>query len=132
MPQFALYRSMHTLRGNAPKATRTVVLSTEESVALEQVGLARTQAWSLHALTSLLQELSGHWQLLRQEAIQTVCREAGVASLPETMRPAVDARLNQNALARALRLALDAGREAMNLQMTLSYDPEAPPPTESE
>jgi hypothetical protein len=126
MPQFSLYRSMHTLRGSAPKATRTLVLSAEEAASLEQVGLGRTQAWSLHALTSLLQELSGHWQLLRQEAIQTVCREAGVTSLPETLKPAVDARLSTNPLARALRLALDAGREAMNLQMTLAYDPDEP------
>lgn len=131
MAQFGLYRSMHTLRGAAPKATRTVALSAEEAAALEQVGLGRTQAWSLHALTSLLQELSGHWQLLRGEAIRAVCLEAGVSSLPETLRPAVETRLLANPLARALRHALDAGREAMNLQMTLAYDPDEPLPPEA-
>ena len=126
MAQFALYRSMHTLRGSAPKPTRVLSLSAEEADSLQQVGLGRTQAWSLHGLTSLLQELAGQFQLLRSSAIQAVCREAGVSALPESLRPAVDARLDQNPLARALRLALEAGREAMNLQMTLAYDPEEP------
>ena len=126
MAQFALYRSMHTLRGNAPKPTRILVLSAEEAATLSQVGLGRTQAWSLHALTSLLQELAGHFQLLRSSAIQAVCREAGVSALSESLRPAVETRLDADPLARALRLALEAGREAMNLQLTLAYSPEEP------
>lgn len=126
MAQFALYRSMHTLRGTPPKPTRTVLLTADEAAALERVGLGRTQAWSLHGLTALLQELSGHFQLARSEAIQAVCREAGVSALPESLRPAVDKRLEQGPLARALRLALDAGREAMNLQLTLAYSPDEP------
>jgi len=126
MPQFALYRSMHTLRGTGPKPTRVLVLSAEEAATLERVGLGRTQAWSLHTLTSLLQELAGHFQLLRAAAIQAVCREAGVSALPESLRPAVETRLGADPHARALRLALEAGREAMNLQMTLAYDPDEP------
>jgi hypothetical protein len=130
MPQFALYRSMHTLRGAAPKPTRVLVLSAEEADSLQEVGLGRTQAWSLHALTSLLQELAGHFQLLRSAAIQAVCREAGVSSLPSSLRPDVEARLDAKPLARALRLALEAGREAMNLQMTLAFDPDEPRPSD--
>jgi hypothetical protein len=124
MAQFALYRSMHTLRGTQPKPTRVVSLSSEEAASLTEVGLGRTQAWSLHSLTSLLQELSGHFQLARSEAIRVVCREAGLTALPENLRPAVDARLEASPLARALRLALDVGREAMNHQLTLAYSPE--------
>lgn len=126
MAQFALYRSMHTLRGTQPKPTRVIALAADEAASLAAIGLGRTQAWSLHTLTSLLQELSGHFQLARSSAIQAVCREAGLSALPESLRPAVDARLEANPLARALRLALDAGREAMNHQLTLAYSPDEP------
>src|SRR5690349_14849392 len=108
MAHFALYRSMHTVRGNEPKPARTVTLDGEEAAALYQVGLRRTQAFALHGLTALLEQLSAHLQLARSEAIQAVCREAGLSALPESLRPAVATRLEQSPLARALRLALDA------------------------
>jgi len=124
MAHFALYRSMHTLRGTEPKPTRTVVLSAEEAAALRELGLGRMQAWSLHGLTALLEELGAHFQLMRSEMVQATCREAGLSALPENLRPVVAARLEAIPGARALRLALDAGREAMNLQMTLAYQPD--------
>ena len=124
MAHFALYRSMHTLRGAEPKPARTVTLSAEEASALQQVGLGRTQAWSLHGLTALLEELAAHVQLARSEVIQAICRESGLSALPENLRPVVAARLDASPFGRALRLALDAGREAMNHQMTLAYRPE--------
>jgi len=124
MAHFALYRSMHTLRGTEPKPTRTVLLDAEEAAALQELGFGRTQAWSLHGLTGLLDELAAHFQLTRSEVVQATCREAGLSALPENLRPAVAARLEAIPRARALRLALEIGREAMNHQMTLAYRPE--------
>lgn len=125
MAHFALYRSMHTLRGAEPKPARTVALSAEEAAALQEVGLGRTQAWSLHGLTALLEELAARFQLLRSDVVQAVCREHGLTALPESLRPVVAARLEATPGARALLLALDAGREAMNHQLTLAYSPDS-------
>jgi hypothetical protein len=124
MAEFALYRSMHTLRSGQAKPARTLSLTPEEASALREVGLERAQAWALDELTMLMHELGARLQFVRAEAVEAVCREAGASSLAEALRPALEARLQADARVRALRLALEAGREAANRQMTLVYTPD--------
>ncbi|HEU4539431.1 MAG TPA: hypothetical protein VFS00_35170, partial [Polyangiaceae bacterium] len=119
MAEFALYRSMHTLRSGPAKPARRVSLTAEEAAALRGAGLVRAQAWSLDELTMMLRDLGARLQFLRAEAIEGLCREAGARSLTDALRPALEARLAGDTRVRALRLALEAGREAANRQMTL-------------
>lgn len=118
---------MHTLRGGPAKPARSVVLTREEGEALRASGLVRARAWSLDGLGALVGDLASRLQFLRAEAVESVCREAGVRALPEALRPRVEARLAASPEARALRLGLDAGREAAARQMTLTYEPDGPP-----
>jgi tryptophan 2,3-dioxygenase len=125
MAEFALYRSLHTLRSGQAKPARTLSLTPEEALALRDVGLERAQAWELDELTMMLHDLSARLQFWRAEAVEAVCREAGARSLTEALRPTLEARLQADARVRAVRLALEAGREATNRQMTLVYAPNA-------
>ncbi|HEU4412145.1 MAG TPA: hypothetical protein VFS43_43285 [Polyangiaceae bacterium] len=129
MAKFALYRSMHTLRSGPPKPARTLSLSPDEARTLREAGLERAQAWALDELTMMLHELEARLQFVRAEAVEAVCREAGARSLTEALRPALEARLASDTRVRALRLALEAGREAANRQMTLVYRPDEDDPT---
>ncbi len=125
VPEFALYRSMHTLRGGGrAKPARRVALTAEEGEGLRFAGLERGQAWSLDGLVALLHELEARLHFVRAEAIAALCREAGSPALTDALRPALEARLAADARVRALRLALDAGREAAARQMTLVYAPD--------
>jgi hypothetical protein len=125
MAEFALYRSMHTLRGGGEaKPARRFSLTAEEGAALRAAGLVKAQAYWLEGLTMLLHDLGARLQFLRAEAIEALCREAGASSLTEALRPQLEARLGADARVRALRLALEAGREAENQQMTMVYTPD--------
>src|SRR5262245_39814627 len=121
MAEFALYRSLHTLRSGQAKPARTLPLTPAEALTLREVGLDRAQAWALDELTKVLHDLAARLQFLRAEAVEAVCREAGSSSLTEALRPTLEARLQADARVRALRFALEAGREAANRQMTLVY-----------
>ncbi|MCU0682213.1 MAG: hypothetical protein MUF34_08160 [Polyangiaceae bacterium] len=124
MAEFALYRSMHNLRTGQAKPARQIALTAEEASALREAGLVRAQAWALDDLTMMLRDLGARLQFLRADAIEALCREAGASSLTDALRPALETRLQADARVRALRLALEAGREAENHQMTLRYTPD--------
>ena len=123
MADFAIYRSMHTVRGGAAKPARTLALSPEEEAAIRELGFEQAQAWALDRLGILLEGLGARLQLLRSDIVQAVCAERGMSSLPESLRPVVEERMVASPRVRGLRIALEAGREAMVHQMTLVYTP---------